>query len=153
MSEYSKSKIKKTQSNSLIRPHVIHFEIQKRGRLFDFHNVDKEHPTHRRFHHSRSLFDRLTTLKTHNQFTLFDQTKVKFQPTFFHLNISPKSQSWQKLKAMAPSKTNSHSNSSNRNGEVRQANVLASSYIVDASARLTGFHYSTTGAGGAQWFP
>lgn len=50
---------------------------------------------------------------------------------------------------MAPSKNNSHS--SNRNGEFigRQANVLASAYIVDTSARLTGFHYSTTGAGGS----
>ncbi len=51
---------------------------------------------------------------------------------------------------MAPSKNNSHS-SSNRNGEFigRQANVIASAYVVDTSARLTGFHYSTTGAGGS----
>ncbi|KAK6607585.1 ornithine decarboxylase antizyme [Botrytis cinerea] len=50
---------------------------------------------------------------------------------------------------MAPSMKNSHS-SSNCGGEVvsTQANVLASCYIVDSSARLSGFHYSTTGAGG-----
>ncbi|KAF7889547.1 uncharacterized protein EAF02_001962 [Botrytis sinoallii] len=50
---------------------------------------------------------------------------------------------------MAPSMKNSHS-SSNCGGEVvgSQANVLASCYIVDSSARLSGFHYSTTGAGG-----
>ncbi|TVY32343.1 hypothetical protein LOCC1_G008509 [Lachnellula occidentalis] len=55
---------------------------------------------------------------------------------------------------MSPSKNNSHS-SSNRNGEgvVRQANILASAYIVDASARLTGFHYSTTGAAGPSGVP
>jgi hypothetical protein len=55
---------------------------------------------------------------------------------------------------MAPSKNNNHS-SSNRNGESvgRTASILASAYCVDASARLTGFHYSTTGAGGALWFP
>jgi hypothetical protein len=55
---------------------------------------------------------------------------------------------------MAPSKNNSHSSSSNRNGEhVGRPNIFASAYCVDSSARLTGFHYSTTGAGGAQWFP
>lgn len=50
---------------------------------------------------------------------------------------------------MAPSKNQSHS-SSNRHGEFvgRQASILASAYCVDSSARLTGFHYSTTGAGG-----
>ncbi|ESZ91383.1 ornithine decarboxylase antizyme [Sclerotinia borealis F-4128] len=50
---------------------------------------------------------------------------------------------------MAPSMKNSNS-SSNCGGEVvgNQANVLASCYIVDSSARLSGFHYSTTGAGG-----
>ncbi|KAH8685745.1 ornithine decarboxylase antizyme [Tricladium varicosporioides] len=54
---------------------------------------------------------------------------------------------------MSPSKNN-HS-SSNRNGESvgRPANILASAYCVDTSARLTGFHYSTTGAGGAQCPP
>jgi hypothetical protein len=59
------------------------------------------------------------------------------------------SQPWQ-TSAMAPSRTNSQSTSSNRNGEVvgPQANVLASCYIVDTTMNLTGFHYSTTGAGG-----
>jgi len=70
----------------------------------------------------------------------------------FTRNPSP-SQQWQKSKAMAPNKYTSHS-TSNRNGEAvgRQANILASCYIVDFSARLTGFHYSTTGAGG-MFFP
>lgn len=68
-------------------------------------------------------------------------------------STSPKSrltsQSWQ-ISAMAPSKNNSQSTSSNRHGEVvgSQANVLASCYIVDLTLGLTGFHYSTTGAGG-----
>jgi hypothetical protein len=56
---------------------------------------------------------------------------------------------------MAPNKTNSHS-STNRHGEAagRQTAVLASAYIVDSSASLTGFHYSTTGAGGEfSFFP
>lgn len=55
---------------------------------------------------------------------------------------------------MAPSKNNSHS-SSNRHGEAvsRQATVLASCYVVDASSSLTGFHYSTTGAGGKLSLP
>ncbi|XMA07446.1 hypothetical protein WAI453_000237 [Rhynchosporium graminicola] len=52
---------------------------------------------------------------------------------------------------MAPSKQN-HS-SSNWNGETVLNNVLASAYAVDLSARLSGFHYSTTGAGGAKWYP
>ena len=47
---------------------------------------------------------------------------------------------------MSPSKQ-SHS-TSNRHGENVQMNVLASAYAVDSSARLAGFHYSTTGAGG-----
>ncbi|KAH8820908.1 ornithine decarboxylase antizyme [Xylogone sp. PMI_703] len=51
---------------------------------------------------------------------------------------------------MSPSRNQNHSSTSNRNGEAiaRQANILASCYVVDSSARLTGFHYSTTGAGG-----
>ncbi|KAI9048589.1 hypothetical protein LZ554_007422 [Drepanopeziza brunnea f. sp. 'monogermtubi'] len=55
---------------------------------------------------------------------------------------------------MAPSKYETHS-SSNCYGELvgRQASVLASAYIVDSSASLTGFHYSTTGAGGAKCPP
>ncbi|TVY80644.1 hypothetical protein LSUE1_G003900 [Lachnellula suecica] len=55
---------------------------------------------------------------------------------------------------MSPSKNNSHS-SSNRNGETvgRQTNILASAYCVDTSARLTGFHYSTTGAAGHSGIP
>jgi hypothetical protein len=32
---------------------------------------------------------------------------------------------------------------------VRQANVLASSYVVDSSARLSGFHYTTCAGGSA----
>ncbi|KAG9240421.1 ornithine decarboxylase antizyme [Calycina marina] len=47
---------------------------------------------------------------------------------------------------MAPSKKQSMS-SSNRRGEA-VGNVLASCYVVDTSMNLTGFHYSTTGAGG-----
>jgi hypothetical protein len=59
-------------------------------------------------------------------------------------------QSWQ-LSTMAPTKTNNSSSSNNRNGEalVRRANVLASCYVVDSSALLKGFHYSTTGADGS----
>jgi len=66
-----------------------------------------------------------------------------------HAQIPSQTQSWQKSEAMAPSKNNSHSSSSNRHGEnVGRPNILASAYCVDSSARLTGFHYSTTGAGG-----
>ncbi|KAF6825612.1 hypothetical protein CPLU01_10190 [Colletotrichum plurivorum] len=44
----------------------------------------------------------------------------------------------------------SNYSSSNRHGEsvVRQANVLASCYIVDSAATLRGLHYCTTGAAG-----
>ena len=53
-----------------------------------------------------------------------------------------------KVIAMAPSKNqNSSSNCYGENVD-RQANVLASAYVVDSSARLSGYHYSTTGAGG-----
>jgi len=34
-----------------------------------------------------------------------------------------------------------------------RANVMASCYAVDAtSTTLQGFHYSSTGAGGAEWY-
>ncbi|KAL2071648.1 hypothetical protein VTL71DRAFT_12883 [Oculimacula yallundae] len=61
------------------------------------------------------------------------------------------SQPWQNLIAMAPSEQD-HS-SSNWNGETVVTSVLASAYAVDSSARLSGFHYSTTGAGGAKCPP
>ncbi|KAK2625017.1 hypothetical protein QTJ16_005386 [Diplocarpon rosae] len=56
---------------------------------------------------------------------------------------------------MSPSKNNSHS-TSNCHGEFvsRQASILASAYCVDSSARLSGFHYFTTGdAGGFPGIP
>jgi len=56
-------------------------------------------------------------------------------------------QPWQTSNEMAPSKKQSSSSSSNRRGEA-VGNVLASCYAVDCSLNLTGFHYSTTGAGG-----
>ncbi|KAJ4421454.1 hypothetical protein N0V82_003718 [Gnomoniopsis sp. IMI 355080] len=50
---------------------------------------------------------------------------------------------------MAPMKTLNSNYSSSNHGEniARQANVLASCYIVDAAASLKGFHYCTTLAG------
>ena len=55
---------------------------------------------------------------------------------------------------MAPMKTNSNNNLSSHYGEAvaRQANVLASCYVVDPSASLKGFHYCTTLAAGAEWY-
>lgn len=52
--------------------------------------------------------------------------------------------------AMAPMRQQSNYSSSNFDGEavVRQANVLASCYIVDSAATLRGLHYCTTGAAG-----
>lgn len=62
---------------------------------------------------------------------------------------SPGTQSWQEFITMSPSSKDNGHTSSNFYGEnVRHMNVLASAYCVDSSARLTGFHYSTTGAGG-----
>lgn len=55
---------------------------------------------------------------------------------------------------MAPMKPN-NSRSSSSSGEdiVRQANILASCYLVDPSAAsLKGLHYCTTGAAGAEWY-
>ncbi|KAK7749177.1 hypothetical protein SLS62_008358 [Diatrype stigma] len=51
---------------------------------------------------------------------------------------------------MAPMKHSSNSSNSSSYGEAvsRQANVLASCYIVDPSASLKGLHYCTTGAAG-----
>ena len=93
---------------------------------------------------SQSVASLTFTLPTAN-FRRSSPTQLKY----LHRKPSPK-QPWQKSIAMAPNTNNNHG-SSNRNGEVvgRQANVLASCYVVDASSRLTGFHYSTTGAGGA----
>ncbi|PNH29581.1 hypothetical protein VD0004_g6257 [Verticillium dahliae] len=54
---------------------------------------------------------------------------------------------------MSPMKNNNNQSSSNH-GEVvvRQANVLASCYIVDTAGLLKGLHYCTTGATGAEWY-
>lgn len=51
---------------------------------------------------------------------------------------------------MAPMKTLNSNYSSSNYGEniARQANVLASCYVVDAAASLKGFHYCTTLAAG-----
>ncbi|KAF1979866.1 hypothetical protein BU23DRAFT_576723 [Bimuria novae-zelandiae CBS 107.79] len=56
---------------------------------------------------------------------------------------------------MAHSNSKRSSSSSSSNGSVRSAaNVRASAYVVNAStAHLQGFHYSTTGAGGAECPP
>ncbi|CRK26815.1 hypothetical protein BN1708_000624 [Verticillium longisporum] len=55
---------------------------------------------------------------------------------------------------MSPMKNNNNQSSSNH-GEVvvRQANVLASCYIVDTAGLLKGLHYCTTGATGAECPP
>ncbi|KAB5525561.1 ornithine decarboxylase antizyme [Coniochaeta sp. 2T2.1] len=54
---------------------------------------------------------------------------------------------------MAPMKPNNNYSSSNYGEDVnRQANILASCYVVDPSAStLKGLHYCTTGAAGAEW--
>ncbi|CAI6335530.1 unnamed protein product [Periconia digitata] len=55
--------------------------------------------------------------------------------------------------ANSPNKRSS-SSSSNRSSASSTSNVRASAYVVNAStAALTGFHYSTTGAGGAECPP
>lgn len=56
---------------------------------------------------------------------------------------------------MTPMKPNNNNHSSSKYGEgiVRQANVLASCYVVDSSASsLKGLHYCTTGVTGAEWY-
>jgi hypothetical protein len=56
---------------------------------------------------------------------------------------------------MAPMKPSSNNRSSSTRGEgiVRQANILASCYVVDPSAStLKGLHYCTTLAAGAEWY-
>lgn len=56
---------------------------------------------------------------------------------------------------MAPMKSpkSSHSSSNYGEGIVRQANILASCYIVDSAiASLKGLHYCTTGLAGAEWY-
>jgi LmbE family N-acetylglucosaminyl deacetylase len=58
---------------------------------------------------------------------------------------------------MARITTNNNDSSSNHYDHLNMynatANVKASCYIVNSSsASLQGFHYSTTGAGGAEWY-
>lgn len=55
---------------------------------------------------------------------------------------------------MAPMKTINSNQSSSNYGEdmARQANVLASCYVVDAAGSLKGLHYCTTLAAGAEWY-
>ena len=48
---------------------------------------------------------------------------------------------------------NNWSSSSGGEDAVRQANVLASCYLVDAAASsLKGLHYCTTSVSGAEWY-
>ena len=55
---------------------------------------------------------------------------------------------------MAPVKQESNYSSSNygEDAAARQANVLASCYLVDSSASLRGLHYCTTSVTGAEWY-
>lgn len=54
---------------------------------------------------------------------------------------------------MSPMKNSFNNYSSNYGEDVaRQANVLASCYIVDAAGSLKGLHYCTTGVTGAEWY-
>lgn len=55
---------------------------------------------------------------------------------------------------MAPMKSPKSNHSSNYGeGIVRQADILASCYVVDAAtASLKGLHYCTTGLTGAEWY-
>jgi hypothetical protein len=55
---------------------------------------------------------------------------------------------------MAPMKTPKSNSSSNYGEDIaRQANILASCYVVDSStASLKGLHYCTTGLAGAEWY-
>jgi hypothetical protein len=54
---------------------------------------------------------------------------------------------------MAHSNSKRSSSSSSNRSDRSTANVRASAYVVNAfSAALQGFHYSTTGAGGAEWY-
>lgn len=91
------------------------------------------------------LHNRFIRLPITTSVNIDDRSRITKNPS--------KTQTWQNL-AMAPSENDSHS-TSNCYGEFvgRKANILASAYVVDNSASLTGFHYSTTGAGGAQWYP
>lgn len=60
-------------------------------------------------------------------------------------------QPWQ-TRTMAHSNSKRSSSSSSNRSDRSTANVRASAYVVNASsAALQGFHYSTTGAGGAEW--
>lgn len=53
---------------------------------------------------------------------------------------------------MKSPKSNS-SSSSHGEGIVRQADILASCYVVEsAAASLKGLHYCTTGLTGAEWY-
>jgi hypothetical protein len=63
-------------------------------------------------------------------------------------------QPWSPSIAMAPMKNSKNNLHSSSYGEavVRQANVLASCYVVSPSASLKGFHYCTTLAAGAEWY-
>jgi hypothetical protein len=55
---------------------------------------------------------------------------------------------------MAPMKSPKSNHSSNYGEDIaRQANILASCYVVDSStASLKGLHYCTTGLTGAEWY-
>lgn len=54
---------------------------------------------------------------------------------------------------MKPNNNNNYSSSTHGEGIDRQANILASCYMVDpAASTLKGLHYCTTVAAGAEWY-
>lgn len=94
-----------------------------------------------------------------NSIDLLKGSHTKASPTVdrldFQLTKQPTSnqQSWHQTAMARLSESNSSLSSRNSYYNSPSANVKASCYVVDAvTARLTGFHYSSTGAGGAEWY-
>ena len=114
-------------------------------------------PSHSQLQHLSTVnhwkINRLTT-----SIKYFNRRLLHYSPN--NVTVRPLSQSTKPLTTtyqqpwppskMALLQTKSNSQSNNCSGEVvaRRAVVLASAYVVDRSAMLTGFHYSTTGADG-----
>lgn len=140
-------KSNRTLSNTFASHRLHH--LQRNQRYFSLHTAKTHNTCQLPTFEIQSSYDSnqipqpSSTLQLSNNFTarpLSQSTKP--------LNTTYR-QPWPPSK-MALLQTKSNSQSNNCGGEVvaRRAVVLASAYVVDRSAMLTGFHYSTTGADG-----
>jgi hypothetical protein len=102
---------------------------------------------------------KIQNLQTPHPNHSIEDSKSKALSTVYHLEFqltekpTSNEQPWHQTTMARLFESNSSLSSSNSYYNPTSANVKASCYVVDAvTAGLKGFHYSSTGAGGAEWY-